>query len=79
MGVDFYRGVPDFGRFRDSALYREVRTRWFAGVRPTVLQLPPRREGSVNEEALRRFWAAYFTDQGMLDVETAFLPVEGAR
>ena len=79
VGVDFYRGVPDFDRFRESALYREVRTRWLAGVRLTVLQLPPRREGLVDEAALRRFWAAYFTDQGMLDVETAFLPVEGAR
>ena len=79
VGVDFYRGVPDFGRFRDSALYREVRTRWLAGVRLNVLQLPPRREGLVDEEALRRFWAAYFTDQGMLEVATAFLPVEGAR
>ena len=79
VGVDFYRGVPDFDRFRESALYREVRTRWLAGVRLTVLQLPPRREGLVDAAALRRFWAAYFTDQGMLDVETAFLPVEGAR
>ena len=79
VGVDFYRGVPDFDRFRESALYREVTTRWLAGVRLTVLQLPPRREGWVDEAALRRFWTAYFTDQGMLDVETAFLPVEGAR
>lgn len=78
-GVDFYRGVPDFDAFRRTGLYREVGSRGLAGARLTVLQLPPQRDGLADEEALRRFWTAYFTDQGMLDVEAAFLPVEGAR
>ena len=78
-GVDFYRGVPEFPAFRQLGLYREVRSRGLAGARLTVLQLPPSRDGLVDEVALRRFWADYFTDQGMLDVETAFLPVEGPR
>ena len=79
VGADFYRGVPDFARFRESALYRDVRTRRLAGARLTVLRLPPSREGLVDEAALVRFWSDYFTDQGMLGVEGAFTLIEGAR
>ncbi len=78
-GVDFYRGVPEFEDFRSTSLYQEVRSRGFTGARLTVLQLPPSRDGLVDEAALRRFWTAYFTDQGMVGVDAAFLPVEGAR
>ena len=79
VGVDFYRGIPRFEDFRATPLYREVRSRGLQGAALTVLQLPPSRDGLVDELALRDFWSAYFTDQDMLDVETAFLPVEGAR
>lgn len=79
VGVDFYRRIPAFEEFRASSLYREVRSRGLSGAALTVLQLPPRREGLVDEAALRRFWADYFTDQGMAGVDAAFLPVEGAR
>ena len=79
VGVDFYRGVPDFAAFTTTSLYRDVRSRRLAGARLTVLQLPPNREGRVGEDALRDFWTAYFADQGMLDVDAAFWPVEGAR
>ena len=79
VGVDFYRGIPGFDDFRATSLYREVRSRGLNGAALTVLQLPPRREGLVDEAALRRFWADYFTDQGMAGVDAAFLPVEGAR
>lgn len=79
VGTDFYRGIPSFGRFRESALYREVRTRRLAGVRLTVLRLPPSRDGTVDETALVRFWSDYFADQGMLGVDTAFTPIEGPR
>ena len=79
VGVDFYRGVPRFGEFQASSLYREVRSRGLDGARLTVLQLPPSRDGVADAGALRDFWTAYFTDQGMLGVDTAFLPVEGAR
>ena len=78
-GVDFYRGIPDFTAFRETSLYREVRSRGLAGARLTVLQLPPRRDGLVDEAALRRFWTAYFNDQGMVGVDGAFHPVEGPR
>ena len=78
-GVDFYRGIPDFEAFRGTSLYREVRSRGLAGARLTVLQLPPTRHGLADEGSLRRFWTDYFADQGMLGVDTAFLPVEGAR
>lgn len=79
VGVDFYRAIPDFGVFRTTSLYREVHTRRLAGARLTVLQLPPGSGGRVDEETLRSFWTAYFSDQGMRDVENAFLHVEGAR
>lgn len=79
VGVDFYRGIPRFPDFRASRLYREVSTRRLAGAALTVLQLPPNRPGSVDEAALLQFWKDYFTDQGMLAGEGAFLPVEGAR
>lgn len=78
-GVDFYRGIPEFNAFRQTGLYREVQSRGLVGARLTVLQLPPRRPGLADEAALRRFWADYFTDQGMTGVDAAFLPVEGAR
>lgn len=79
VGVDFYRGIPGFEEFRASSLYREVRSRGLNGAALTVLRLPPRRDGLADEAALRRFWADYFTDQGMAGVDAAFLPVEGAR
>jgi hypothetical protein len=79
VGVDFYRGVPGFGAFQATSLYREVRSRGLGGARLTVLQLPPSRDGLVEAAVLRDFWAAYFTDQGMVGVDAAFLPVEGAR
>lgn len=79
VGVDFYRGIPGFEEFRASSLYREVRSRGLNGAALTVLHLPPRRDGLADEAALRRFWADYFTDQGMASVDAAFLPVEGAR
>ncbi len=79
VGVDFYRGIPDFDGFRATSLYREVRSRGLAGAALTVLQLPPSRDGLVDELALRDFWSAFFTDQGMVGVDAAFLPVEGAR
>ncbi len=79
VGIDFYRGVPEFPRFRESALYREVRTRRLAGAELTVLRLPPSREGLVDEEALIRFWSAWFADQETSGVEAAFIPIEGAR
>ena len=78
VGVDFYRGVPAFSRFRDSAVYRDVRTRRLEGVELTVLRLPPRRPGGVDEEAVLGFWTAYFTDQGLLGAGDAFVAVEGA-
>ncbi|MXW72160.1 MAG: hypothetical protein F4Z74_11985 [Acidobacteria bacterium] len=78
-GVDFYRGIPEFADFRATSLYREVRSRGFAGARLTVLQLPPSRDGLVDELALRDFWSAFFSDQGMVGVDAAFVPVEGAR
>ena len=78
-GANFYRGVPDFARFRETSLYRDVRTRRLRGARITVLRLPPLREGLVDEAALERFWSDYLTDQGMVGVEAAFVPVEGAR
>ena len=77
--VSFYRRVPAFGAFRQSALYRAVRTRHLEGVELTVLVLPPSRPGRVDGTALHRFWGDYFRDQGMTGVETAFLPVEGPR
>lgn len=79
VGVDFYRGIPGFGEFRATSLYREVRSRGLNGAALTVLQLPPSRDGLVDEPALRDFWSAFFTDQGMAGVDAAFLPVEGAR
>lgn len=78
-GVDFYRGIPEFEAFRATSLYREVRSRGLQGAALTVLQLPPSRDGLVDELALRGFWTTYFTDQGMVGVDTAFLPVEGGR
>ena len=78
-GVDFYRGVPEFAAFRESGLYREVRSRGLAGAHLSVLQLPPNPGGRADERSLRRFWADYFTDQGMLGVDVAFVSVEGAR
>lgn len=78
VGVDFYRGVPAFSRFRESAVYRAVRTRRLEGVDLTVLRLPPSRPGVVDEEAVRRFWADYFTDQGVVGAGEPFLAVEGA-
>ena len=79
VGTDFYRGVPEFSRFRESPLYRAVRTRRLAGAGLTVLRLPPSRDGIVDEETLVRFWSSYFADQGMAGVEAAFLEIEGAR
>lgn len=79
VGVDFYRGIPAFGTFRATSLYREVRSRGLEEAQLTVLQLPPSRDGLVDAAALRDFWTAYFTDQGMVNVDAAFLPVEGAR
>ena len=79
VGTDFYRGTPEFEEFRATSLYGEIRSRGLQGAQLTVLQLPPSRDGLVDDAALRRFWTAYFTDQGMLGVDTAFLPVEGAR
>ena len=79
VGVDFYRGIPGFGDFRATSLYREVRSRGLHGAALTVLQLPPRRDGLVDGAALRDFWSAFFADQGVAGVDTAFLPVEGAR
>ena len=79
VGVDFYRGIPRFEDFRATSLYREVRSRGLTGAALTVLQLPPSRDGLVDEQALRDFWSAFFTDQGMIGVDAAFLPVEGAR
>lgn len=78
-GVDFYRGIPDFEDFRTTSLYREVRSRGLQGAALTVLQLPPSRDGLVDEAALRDFWSAFFTDQGMVGADAAFLPVEGVR
>ncbi len=78
-GINFYRGIPDFEAFRGTSLYREVSSRGLAGARLMVLQLPPSRDGLVDEAALRRFWTDWFTDQGMLDSESAFLAVEGPR
>ena len=77
--LNFYRGIPAFEAFRETPLYREVRSRGLAGARLTVLELPPHRDGLVDNAVLRGFWADYFTDQGMVGVETAFVPVEGAR
>ncbi|MDE3262260.1 MAG: hypothetical protein OYL41_09795 [Acidobacteriota bacterium] len=79
VGVDFYRGIPPFEDFRATSLYREVGSRGLNGAALTVLQLPPSRDGLVDDRALRDFWSAFFTDQGMLEVETAFLAVEGGR
>lgn len=79
VGVDFYRGIPEFEQFRATSLYREVRSRGLNGAQLTVLQLPPSRDGLVNEVALQRFWTAFFTDQGAADADAAFFPVEGAR
>ncbi|MXZ59719.1 MAG: hypothetical protein F4228_07940 [Acidobacteria bacterium] len=79
VGVDFYRGIPGFEDFRATSLYREVRSRGLQGAALTVLQLPPSRDGLVDELALRDFWSAFFTDQGMVGVDAAFLPVEGTR
>ena len=79
VGVDFYRGIPDFEGFRATALYREIQSRGLNGASLAVLQLPPSREGLVDETALRDFWSAFFTDQGAAGVDAAFVPVEGAR
>ncbi len=79
VGVDFYRAIPQFEDFRATSLYREVRSRGLTGAALTVLQLPPSRDGLVDELALRDFWSAFFADQGMVGVDAAFLPVEGAR
>ena len=79
VGVDFYRGIPDFEEFRGSSLYREVGSRGLHGAALTVLQLPPSRDGLVDEAALRDFWSSFFAGQGMAGVDAAFLPVEGPR
>jgi len=78
-GVDFYRGVPEFSRFRETALHRDTETRLLEGIRITVLQLPPQREGLVDAAALRMFWESWFRGQGMTGVEEAFVPIEGPR
>ncbi len=74
--ADFYRGVPDFARFRESALFGDVRTRLLEGATVTVMQLPPQRDGLADEAALRRFWTDYFADQG---AEAEFVRLEGPR
>ncbi len=63
-GESFYEAVPTIEEFRETLLYRGVRTRRLKDVSITVLRMPVRPHG-VPDAQLVGFWAAYFRDQGM--------------
>lgn len=78
VGVDFYSDIPDFDDFKESSLYRYVRTRHLEGADVTVLQLalPKRVREFVDETALQDFWRAYFEEQEVAAVK--FNEVQGS-